>query len=44
MSNGQNLTQEERPLIINKCVPGCKKYDYDRSLYHTTIINEVRPN
>ena len=36
------MTRDERALLINKCVPGCKSYDYDRSAYYRTIVNEVR--
>lgn len=36
-----NLTDTEHKIIRNKCVPGCKEYEYDRSLFHTTVVTEV---
>lgn len=27
-------------FYLFRCVPGCKQYDYDRSLYGTTIVTE----
>lgn len=36
----RNLSEPERKMLINKCIPGCKQYDYDRSLYGTTVVTE----
>lgn len=35
-----NLTEPEQKILINKCIPNCKQYNYDRSLFHTTIVTE----
>jgi len=36
----QNLTETEFNLIKNVCIDKCQKYEYDRTVFTTTIINE----